>query len=58
MENTQTPEYAIETKNLFIFYGSFAAVSEVNMQIEKQRITAIIGPQVVESLHYYALSTV
>jgi phosphate transport system ATP-binding protein len=44
MENIQTPEYAIETKNLFIFYGSFAAVSEVTMKIEKQKITAIIGP--------------
>ena len=44
MQNTQTPEYAIETKNLFIFYGSFAAVSEVNMKIEKQKVTAIIGP--------------
>src|SRR5215204_5487352 len=44
MENTQTPEYAIETKSLFIFYGSFAAVSEVNLKIEKQKVTAIIGP--------------
>ncbi len=44
MENTQTPEYAIETKDLSIFYGSFMAVSAVNIQIEKQKITAIIGP--------------
>jgi phosphate transport system ATP-binding protein len=44
MENIQAPEYAIETKNLFIYYGSFAAVSEVNLQIEKQKVTAIIGP--------------
>ena len=43
MQNNQ-PEYTIETKNLFIFYGSFPAVSEVNMKIEKQKITAIIGP--------------
>jgi phosphate transport system ATP-binding protein len=43
MQNNQ-PEYAIETKNLFVFYGSFAAVSEVNIKIEKQKITAIIGP--------------
>jgi len=43
MQNNQ-PEIAIETKNLFIFYGSFAAVSEVNMKIEKQKVTAIIGP--------------
>ncbi len=44
MENNQTPEISIETKNLFIFYGSFNAVSEVNMKIEKQKVTAIIGP--------------
>ena len=44
MENIQTPEIAIETKDLFIYYGSFAAVSEVNMKIEKQKVTAIIGP--------------
>jgi phosphate transport system ATP-binding protein len=43
MQNNQ-PEYAIETKSLFIFYGPFPAVSEVNMKIEKQKITAIIGP--------------
>jgi len=43
MQNNQ-PEYSIETKNLFIFYGTFPAVSEVNMKIEKQKITAIIGP--------------
>lgn len=44
MQNTQPQECAIETKNLSIFYGSFMAVKEVNMQIEKQKITAIIGP--------------
>ena len=44
MQNTQTPEYVIETKDLSIFYGSFMAVREVNTQIEKQKITAIIGP--------------
>ena len=44
MQNTQAPEYAIETRNLFIHYGSFTAVSEVNLRIEKQKITAIIGP--------------
>ncbi|MCS6993180.1 MAG: phosphate ABC transporter ATP-binding protein PstB [Anaerolineales bacterium] len=40
-ENSQ---YAIETRNLSIFYGNFEAVKNVNLQIEKQRITAIIGP--------------
>lgn len=44
MQNTQTPEYAIETKDLSIFYGAFKAVSGVSMKLEKQKVTAIIGP--------------
>jgi phosphate transport system ATP-binding protein len=44
MQTNETPEYAIETKNLSIFYGAFKAVSDVSMLIEKQKITAIIGP--------------
>ena len=44
MQNTQTPEYAITTKDLSIFYGSFVAVADVNISIESRKITAIIGP--------------
>ncbi len=44
MEANETPQYSIETKDLSIFYGAFKAVSEVNIGIEKQKITAIIGP--------------
>lgn len=36
--------YAIETKQLSIHYGDFTAVKDVNLQVEKQQITAIIGP--------------
>ena len=36
--------YAIETNNLSIHYGSFTAVKGVNMKVERQKITAIIGP--------------
>jgi len=36
--------YAIETRDLSIFYGSFQAVKAVNLQIETGKITAIIGP--------------
>ena len=36
--------YAIETKKLSIHYGDFLAVKEVNLKVEKQKITAIIGP--------------
>jgi len=37
-------QYAIETNDLSIFYGKFEAVRDVNLKIEKQKITAIIGP--------------
>ena len=37
-------KYAIETRELSIFYGSFEAVKDVDLRIEKQKITAIIGP--------------
>jgi phosphate transport system ATP-binding protein len=37
-------QYAIETNDLSIFYGKFEAVKDVNLKIEKQKITAIIGP--------------
>jgi phosphate transport system ATP-binding protein len=44
MQTNETPQYAIETKDLSIFYGAFKAVSDVNFKIEKQKVTAIIGP--------------
>jgi phosphate transport system ATP-binding protein len=34
----------VETKDLGIFYGKFQAVGDVNMQIQSNRVTAIIGP--------------
>jgi phosphate transport system ATP-binding protein len=34
----------LETHNLDIFYGEFKAVTDVNIQIPRNRITAIIGP--------------
>ena len=37
-------QYAIEAQNLSIHYGDFVAVKDVNLKIEKQKITAIIGP--------------
>jgi phosphate transport system ATP-binding protein len=36
--------YIIQTKSLGIFYGDFKAVTDVNMNIERNKITAIIGP--------------
>ena len=37
-------KYAIEARNLSLYYGDFRAVKDVNVQIECQKVTAIIGP--------------
>ena len=37
-------KYVIEARDLDIFYGSFKAVTGVNMKVERHKITAIIGP--------------
>jgi phosphate transport system ATP-binding protein len=42
-ENTRG-EVAISANDLNIFYGNFRAVRDVNLQIAKRRITAMIGP--------------
>ena len=36
--------YAIEATDVNIFYGQFRAVKDVNLQIQKNKITALIGP--------------
>jgi phosphate transport system ATP-binding protein len=36
--------YVLQTKNLGIYYGDFKAVTDVNLNIERNKITAIIGP--------------
>ena len=36
--------YAFEAKDLNLFYGSFRAVKDVNIKLERHKITAIIGP--------------
>jgi phosphate transport system ATP-binding protein len=36
--------FAIETKDLNLFYGDFRAVKDANMKLERNKITAIIGP--------------
>ncbi len=35
---------AIETRNFHFYYGSFKAIHDVSMQVQAQKITAIIGP--------------
>lgn len=37
-------KYALEARNLHIFYSNFRAVRNVTMQIEPKKITALIGP--------------
>ncbi len=41
---SQNSKYVLETKNLGIYYGNFRAVAEVDLPIERNKITAIIGP--------------
>jgi len=36
--------YAIETRNLNIYYGSFKAIADVSLKAQSQKVTAIIGP--------------
>ena len=36
--------FAIQTLGLRVYYGDFLAVRDVNLMIERQKITAIIGP--------------
>src|SRR3990172_6846341 len=36
--------FAIEARNLSLYYGSFRAVKNVDLLIERQKVTAIIGP--------------
>jgi len=44
METENNSQHAIETRDLSIYYGPFEAVKDVNLKIEKGKITAIIGP--------------
>lgn len=37
-------QYAIQAKDLNIFYGDFRAIRDVNLHIEPRKITSIIGP--------------
>ncbi len=41
---TENNHYAIEASRLNIYYGNFCAVRDVNLNIERNKITAIIGP--------------
>ncbi|MBF0270672.1 MAG: phosphate ABC transporter ATP-binding protein [Magnetococcales bacterium] len=41
---TPAPEMAIQTRNLNLWYGTFQALFDINLQIKKGIITSLIGP--------------
>jgi phosphate transport system ATP-binding protein len=41
---SENGRYAIEARDLNVYYGDFRAVKDVNLPIARQKITAIIGP--------------
>ena len=43
-KNATTSRNKMEIKNLAVFYGKFRAVTDINMNIQEKKITAIIGP--------------
>ncbi|HVN79851.1 MAG TPA: phosphate ABC transporter ATP-binding protein [Terriglobia bacterium] len=44
MSTTTPPLFSIETKDLNLWYGSFQALKNINMNIRQGQITAVIGP--------------
>ena len=44
MNRTGNGRYAIEARDMNIYYGSFRAVNSINLQIKPHQITALIGP--------------
>jgi phosphate transport system ATP-binding protein len=43
-KSSQNGKYAIEVRDLNVYYGAFRAIKDVNLKIERRKITAIIGP--------------
>ncbi len=37
-------KFVIETRHLDLFYSSFQALTDINLNIEEEKITALIGP--------------
>lgn len=44
MEKPSVTEAKIQTKNLNFYYGKFHALKNINLDIQKNRVTAFIGP--------------
>jgi len=43
-EEALTPEIAVHTQNLSLWYGTFQALHDINLDIKTGRITSMIGP--------------
>ncbi len=41
---TTQDRYTLNARNMSVFYGSFKAINSVNLDIERNNITALIGP--------------
>tara|TARA_Y100000385_G_C12925729_1_gene564562 strand:- start:3 stop:770 length:768 start_codon:yes stop_codon:yes gene_type:complete len=41
---TTKPSYILETKSLDVYYGDMHALKNIDMQIERNKVTAFIGP--------------
>ncbi|MGD8585212.1 MAG: phosphate ABC transporter ATP-binding protein PstB [Chloroflexota bacterium] len=41
---SENGKYAIETREMSVYYGKFRAVKSINLQIQPRQITALIGP--------------
>ena len=44
LPSPQNGKYAIEARDLNVYYGDFRAIKDVNLKIERRKITSIIGP--------------
>ncbi|MEW8496416.1 MAG: ATP-binding cassette domain-containing protein, partial [Candidatus Thiodiazotropha taylori] len=43
-DDNQSPEYAIHTRKLNLWYGTFQALFDVDLSIRNGMITSLIGP--------------
>jgi phosphate transport system ATP-binding protein len=42
--SSEEDSYALEVRDLNVYYGSFRAVKDINLKLPKRKITAFIGP--------------
>ena len=42
--SVENPEVVLTAKNLNVYYGDFLAVRDVNMEMKRNTVTALIGP--------------